>query len=139
MDSFQITVLIVAAVFLILIFTSVGLLIKYSSVNNVYPPMTNTCPDYWSVDTDKNCIIPGSSSQNPNIGNIYASSGYINLTNDSTDTSKIFTPGYDSQSGIINFSDSGWSSQGKSAICYQNTWASKNKVVWDGVSNYNSC
>jgi hypothetical protein len=138
MDTFQITVLVVAAIILILIFSTIGILTKYSTIDKVYPPVANTCPDYWIVDSSGNCTIP-SAPDALNIGNVYSSSGLINLTADSTDTSKVYTPGYSSENGNINFSDYLWGSIGKTTLCAKKQWATTNNVVWDGVSNYNSC
>jgi hypothetical protein len=136
MDSFQITVLIVAAVLLILIFTTVGILSKYATTDKVFPPIANTCPDYWSVDPSGNCIIPQKNGANS--GTVYTGDA-INLTADKTDTSKTFTPGYDSTGSYIKFTDPVWSTLGKSAVCGKKKWASTNSLQWDGISNYNSC
>jgi hypothetical protein len=136
MDTFQITVLIVAAVLLILIFATVGILSKYATTDQVFPPIANTCPDYWSVDPNGNCSIPLSSGTN--IGSLYTG-GAINLTANKDDRSKTFTPGYDSINYYINFTDPLWSTLGKSAVCGKKKWASTNSLQWDGISNYNSC
>jgi len=136
MDTFQITVLIVAAVILILIFVTIGILTNYSKMDNVFPPISNTCPDYWVVDTSGNCRIPVPGSLNT--GSVYTGEN-INLTDSKDDTSKIYTPGYSSANGTINFSDPLWGSIGKTTICAKKTWSTKNTLNWDGVSNYNSC
>jgi hypothetical protein len=39
----------------------------------------------------------------------------------------------------IDFSDPGWSANGKSATCSQKAWAQTNSITWDGVTNYNRC
>ena len=140
MDTFYVIVSVIAVIILIIIFSSIGVMLKYSSTNNIYPPTANTCPEYWNIDSSNNCIIPTSDSNNPNKGTLYRDNGIIYLTTDSTDTSgKIYTPGYDSNSGTINFSDVNWSSEGKTAVCYKKEWASKNSIEWDGISNYNAC
>lgn len=137
MDSFQITVLLVAAILLIAIFTTVGILSKYTTSDKVYPPISNTCPDYWAVDTSGNCIIPPTAAS-INVGDSYAS-GIINFTTDDQDVNKIYTPGYISDGGKINFADPLWGTKGKSIECAKKSWASQSKVIWDGISNYNSC
>lgn len=138
METFQITVLIVAVVILIIVFSAIGITQKYFSHSGGYPPVETTCPEYWTIDANSNCIIPV--KDNVNVGKLYTDNGIIYLTNDPVDNSgKIYTPGYDSGNGIINFTDSLWSNDGKSAICSKQAWANKNAVVWDGVSNYNSC
>ena len=132
MDSFQITVLIIAAVLLILIFTTIGILTKYGTVQEVYPPVANNCPDYWVVRPEGGCKLPTSKNKGKiTDGNV--------LTTVSTETGKIYTPGYSSTEGYIDFSDSNWGSLGKSALCAKKYWANTNEVAWDGVSNYNSC
>jgi len=140
MDTFQITVLVVAAIILILIFSTVGILTKYSTSDKAYPPIENTCPDYWGVDANGNCIIPPTYTS-LNVGHIYsATSPYpINLTNDRLVTEKIYTPGYDSANANINFNDALWGSIGKTPLCAKKDWSTKNEIAWDGVSNYNSC
>jgi hypothetical protein len=49
------------------------------------------------------------------------------------------TVGYDRAKNIINFNDTRWSSGGKISVCAQKDWANKYNIMWDGVSNYNSC
>jgi hypothetical protein len=132
MDSFQITVLIIAAVLLILIFTTIGILTKYGTVQEIYPPVANNCPDYWAVREEGGCRLP----TNKNIGKI--TSGNV-LTTESTAESGIYTPGYSSNGAYIDFSDSNWGSLGKSALCAKKDWANTNTIAWDGISNYNSC
>lgn len=136
MDTFQITVLIVAAVLLILIFATVGILSKYATFDKVFPPIANTCPDYWSVDISGNCILPQVDGSNS--GSVYTGNT-INLTADKTNTSKTFTPGYNSDRGYINFTDPLWGTIGKNPVCAKQKWAATNTLQWDGVSNYNSC
>ena len=51
-----------------------------------------------------------------------------------------YTPGYSYDisdnviSQFIDFSDPKWK-----GICDKKKWANENGIVWDGVSNYNSC
>ena len=136
MDSFQITVILVATILLIIIFSAIGILTKYSSADKIYPPTANTCPDYWSVNNSGNCVIPpspsGSTTPPKNIGNIYDDDGNSNLTDSNT-------PGFINGNSEINFSATGWSSATKSAICTKKKWTNTNNIAWDGVSNYNSC
>lgn len=132
MEMFHIIVLAVAVVLLILVLTLVGVMLNNTSANLSYPPAYNTCPDYWTVSTDgSSCIIPTYSSS-LNIGGLYNSNtGALNASVQST-------PGYnfDSSNNIysINFTANGWK-----GLCSQNAWANMNGIVWDGVSNYNSC
>lgn len=138
MDSFQITVLVVVAVLLIIIFVAIGLLTNYGKVDKVYPPSASTCPDYWTADTTGKCRLPMSQSSK-NRGTIYTSGDSAETKLSGNVTSSDYTPGYDSQNSIINFSDAAWSSLGKTSICAKKDWVNKYKISWDGVSNYNSC
>jgi hypothetical protein len=131
MDSFQIIVLVVAVILLIIIFTSVGIITKYYSLDsNVFPSMANTCPDTWGVDGNNNCVIPASGSINTGV--------LYNGSNINIDASN--TPGYDSNKNVINFSDNAlWATGGRSALCNKKAWTAKNSIAWDGISNANVC
>ena len=40
----------------------------------------------------------------------------------------------------LSISDTEWqTSDGLSAKCAKKLWANNNNIVWDGISNYNSC
>jgi hypothetical protein len=137
METFQITILVVAVVILIIIFSAIGITLKYAILDKTYPPIENTCPENWIVTADRNCTIPLKGAVNS--GNLYSGEN-IYLTNDPADKSgRILTHGYDSAGNFINFSDAGWSSAGKSSVCNKKDWANKNAIEWDGVSNYNAC
>jgi hypothetical protein len=136
MDSFQIIVLSIAIIVLILILTVIGIGLKNMKNNIVYPPIANMCPDYWQVAADKvSCTIPMSATDT-NSGTIYDSTGSIPFS--ATPGNPSYIPGYNVTNSTINFSDAGWSA-GKTSTCNQKDWATKYNIVWDGVSNYNSC
>jgi len=129
MDKFQMIVLAIAVVVLIIILTVIGLGFRNLKNKVVYPPIANQCPDYWTVAADnKSCVIPVT---NPiNTGTIISSSGSVSFTTS--------VPGYDSSNKSIDFTNAGWSAN-NSATCNKQAWANQYKVVWDGISNYNSC
>jgi hypothetical protein len=136
MDWFHIIVLTIALVVLILLLTFIGILMSNQKKTMTYPPTYNTCPDYWSVSTDgSNCVIPTYDSQ-LNIGSLYTSPGVLSQT-------VLNTPGFTSPKDVatnaiinqINFGNSNW----QGSVCNQKIWANNNNIVWDGVSNYNSC
>lgn len=96
---------------------------------NVYPPIPNACPDYWMAGSvPGTCIIPTLGSQKN--GMTASKIGSLN---------SLTTQGLSSDKKSINFSDAGWGSSGKSAICAQRSWCNANGILWDGVSNYNNC
>ena len=128
MDSFQITVLAIAAIVLIIILAIIGVALGKLKNKAVYPPIANQCPDYWKVASDsKSCTIPVQGGLNT--GKIY-NAGSVSFTNN--------VPGYNATNNIINFSDPGWVLN-NSSVCNQKLWAEQYGVVWDGVTNYNSC
>lgn len=170
MDSFYFTVSIVAIVMLILILTYIGILMKYySSSDEAYPEIANTCPDYWKLETDatgeKKCKVPDAGEPNAGVA-AYDCQSYLNRYPDvANEISNI--PGAD-QSGpdctnpiTSAHALSHWNTNGKSEgrnatkletpitdvvpygkdsiICDLKKWANTNGVVWDGVSNYNKC
>jgi len=124
MDSFYTIVLTIALFLLIIILTYVGIQMTNRTSNvSVYPPSAQPCPDYWlqSADPTKpGCVIPPVGQKN--------TSGTLGSEN---------TPGF--KNNVINFNDPKWSDNGATATCNQSTWASKNGIQWDGVSNYNGC
>ena len=132
MDIFYIIVSTIAIVLLALILTYVGLLMsRQQNVSTVFPPNSGKCPDYWTLATDgSSCMIPVSGSKN--VGSIYQGG---NLLLDSRKGTYGLNPSFTS----INFSDAAWMTGGKSAICSQRKWANQYGIIWDGVSNYNSC
>lgn len=134
MDSFQIIVLSIAIVVLIIILTVIGLALKNMKNKIVFPPIANMCPDYWQVaDDGQSCVIPLQGKTNA--GSIY-DTGSIPFS--ATPGTATYTPGYNSSNATINFTDAGWSSNATST-CNKQTWSNKYNLVWDGISNYNSC
>jgi len=128
MDSFQMIVLAIAAFVLIIILTAIGIALRKFKNKVVYPPIANQCPEYWAVSSDgQSCSIPVFGGTNA--GNIYMN-GSLTFTTP--------VPGYDSTNATINFNDPGWIAN-NSSTCNKQLWANQYKIVWDGISNYNSC
>ena len=59
MDTFQKSVLIIALVVLIALLISVGILLNKHSKNTSWPPIQNTCPDYWTEGDNGVCTAAG--------------------------------------------------------------------------------
>ena len=120
MEVFYIVVLSIAVIFYIIILTLFGLMMTKSDTVAAFPPMKNSCPDYWTSETDAS----GKVLCKPN-----TSINTIDITG---------LPG--SNGGSVDFTDTQWgSNSGKSNICALNSWANKNNISWDGVSNFNGC
>ena len=138
MESFYLIVLGIAIVMLILVLTGIGLLMRTQTASSVYPPMANTCPDGWTIGADGSCNIPASG---PNMGFIIAGTPYTDaVIKDSLVASNKKDGPYASFSAnSFSPTDAAWSSNKLSAVCQQKKWANTNNIVWDGISNYNSC
>ena len=131
MDRFYIIVLSIFAVFLILILTIVGTMLVYGENDEQYPPVISKCPDYWDISGNMclNNISPSGDSRVNGI-NSKVSSEYT------VDKTKVY---YTDASLNIRPSDPVWLSQGITPVCSQKNWANRLNIMWDGVSNYNSC
>jgi hypothetical protein len=134
MDKFYIIVLAIAIILLILILTYVGITMgdKKKIANQQFPPSSATCPDYWDVSTTDPsfCSLPKPGFKN--IGDVYDKTGTNTLT-----TKNTF--GYDSTKKIINFNDKSWENTGVTTLCAKKKWANNHGIVWDGISNSNTC
>ena len=135
MENFHIVVISIATVVLLIILIFIGILLSRGNENLAWPPSNGTCPDYWTYDVSAGkCVIPPYSDDAVNIGNMY------NSTTKQLNNNVMNTPGYsyDMSGGIItqyiDFSNNNWE-----GVCSKKTWANTNNIVWDGVSNYNSC
>ena len=133
MDKFYLIVLTIATVLLILILTYVGILMnKKTSVSRPFPPNSGNCPDYWEVSaTDASlCIIPNNGGKNT--GDIYNADGSNSLNASST-------YGLTNDKSSVNFTVASWGATGSTSTCSKKKWANLHGLLWDGVSNYNSC
>jgi hypothetical protein len=137
MESFYIIVLTFAVIAFIIVLTVIGLLMrKGKETSTIYPPLSNTCPDFWKIASDgKTCTIPLKGQSN--VGNLYNTEGTVQLQKTNSSAS-YYTPGLSGNS-TVDFADIAWSSLGKASVCAQNSWANSLNIQWDGVSNYNSC
>ncbi len=121
MVSFYVIVLSISLIILILLLTLVGVTLSKSTNAQKFPPVTSGCPDYWTMDSSNNCIIP--TSEKNKGSHTFTSSN---------------TPGYEGTT--INFYDPGWNSSGPmTQPCNYRTWALANNIIWGGVSNSNQC
>jgi len=143
MEAFYKITILVAIVFLILALTVIGILLGKKSNVLVYPPVMNTCPDFWLMDGSNNCIVPNVGCPSPIDDNqiVDCSRNYLNGLGDVNSLTKENTFGFTSTKNAdntttlkINFQDPQWT-----GTCQQMSWAMKNNIIWDGVTNYNSC
>lgn len=120
MDLFYKVVLTVAIIALIIVLIVVGVAVSNSSKTKVFPPTALKCPDYWTYDTTNGCSVSVD-----NEGTLNA-----NLQQGETSTTS------------VNFDDPNWRGSdyvGLSETCARKKWADTHGIIWDGISNYNSC
>ena len=149
MDSFYIVVLSVATVILILLLTFVGILLKKAKTADIFPPVTNMCPDYWDASSTPGiCYVPDGDKQKVNRGSIsYQSSPNQYKIADTDRTSRLgYTAGTGTGTGTNSstmnmLADASWAAvyPGYTLKCAQRKWALDNGISWDGISNYNGC
>jgi hypothetical protein len=157
MELFHILVISFAIIFLIIILTIIGILMKYQDKSTVFPPVANKCPDYWTLASDgKSCNLPGSSKKN--VGTLYDATALkikpgttVKSSATATPTTHafpVYTPATNSVGSDnvftdpiqrIDFTNEAWSNQGKTDICAKKQWADNWGISWDGISNYNNC
>jgi hypothetical protein len=142
MEAFYKITILVAIVFLILALTVIGILMGKKANVLIYPPVMNECPDYWTYDGSY-CIVPNKGCPTSSDPSKFkdCSGNVLNGLNTITSVNTQNTPGIKFQTNPdksttvkIDFKDAGWT-----GTCAQMQWANKNNIVWDGVSNYNSC
>ena len=124
MDLFYKVVLTVAIIALIIVLIVVGVAVSNSSKTKVFPPTALKCPDYWTYDTTNGCSV--------NVDN----EGTLNADQNQQPTTS------------VNFDDPTWRNDtkwsgtdyvGLSETCARKKWANTYGIIWDGISNYNSC
>ena len=120
MDSFFIVVLSIASIILIVSLATIGIAIQKGARGGTFPPVANSCPDGWTT----------TSSANPNATNetIYTCTAPSGFTQTLTSGE-----GLTWTSNTIAYNDN------TTSICDKRKWTTRNNILWDGVSNYNSC
>jgi transcription initiation factor TFIID subunit TAF12 len=122
MESFYFIILAIAIVILILILSVIGWMMTKNVSVQKFPGITNTCPDYWTIDVEGKC-------QRPDVGKM--NRGTWSATADEfTDATK--TPG--TSEIAFNSSDNGWGVD----ICKKQKWAQTYGVKWDTITNSNA-
>ena len=163
MEFFYMIVLAIAVLFLIIMLTYIGILMRYTDTKVAFPPIENDCPDYWVLASDgKSCTIP--TYDQKNAGTLYSNDNEVKnidikydttytiyedgVDKDTTYTFPVYTPGlaYTTNSNntrtlgsTIDFTNNDWSSQGMTSTCAKKSWANNWKITWDGITNTNTC
>ena len=108
MDSFQTIVLIVAVCLLALLLLIIGVALSYSK-DQSWPPLTPSCPDYWTIDGSGNNTT---CTNIKDLGTCPANSGQEHL--------------------VMNFNEPQYT--GSNGLCRKYQWANNCNVSWDGIT-----
>jgi len=108
MDSFQTIVLIVAVCLLALLLLIIGVALSYSK-DQSWPPLTPSCPDYWTIDGSGNNTT---CTNVKDLGTCPANSGQEHL--------------------VMNFNQAQYT--GANGLCQKYQWANNCNVSWDGIT-----
>jgi hypothetical protein len=158
MDEFYMYVSIFALVVLILVLVVMGIMMARLKTTDQFPPYQNTCPDYWDISSNPiYCGVPsGGNAINKGEGIKYTNNmldmdgvvtSNLNLrwaTTNSNEKTKLHNMVAGNRNWVrLNGPDAeaAFSSlyPGYSSICAKKKWALANKVVWDGITNFNNC
>jgi hypothetical protein len=108
MELFQKIVLFSAIIILIIALVVIGTALMYSK-NQVWPPMTPECPDYWVSDGSGN-----------------------NATCTNIKDLGTCPPLGDSKHLVMNFNNPRFT--GAQGLCTKYAWANRCGVTWDGIT-----
>lgn len=129
---FYIVVVLVAVTVLILFLTFMGLLLRNQGSNEIFPPQSNNCPDYWTSDDKGKCF-------KPTVKSFSTSDPAAILNVGGLTTLPLKSAPYSTDGISFDTKDPLWSSNGQSAICAQKSWSNNNGIMWDSISNFNKC
>ena len=113
--NFKYTVLIVALIILVLMLISIGVMLKYNRSEQVWPPNTSKCPDYWDVSGNL-CL------------NRYKLGKYSNDNVELDGETGYKCSEMDSEDNVFT---------GLSAKCNKYKYAKECGVTWDGITTSN--
>jgi hypothetical protein len=144
LGSFQNTALGISTIILLICLIIIAIVLMYTKSNGTYPPVVDSCPDYWTTsnylnpdvrqckDTEFGCCsdfaTPKSDADGTNCPVKCYNSHQLGTT--SSTCSSIPTE--------MDFSTDTYT--GSSALCNKQTWAKQCDLTWDGVTNVsNAC
>ena len=109
--------LFISVILSVLIILIIMAVVMYNSKKKqVYPPVFQPCPDYFTTNANGNCVI-NTGVWDP--AKVTGTSGKTNLSCTNVNFTDFKNPGTDS----------------KSALCTKKSWAQDCQVTWDGITN----
>jgi hypothetical protein len=140
MEAFYSYVAIGLVLVLIAVLVLIGVTMSKTQMVNTFPPVQHACPDYWEVGVGSKagyCKFPANGGKNR--GTIAAENGdSISASNGAWAKTLVMAD----DKKWMKFNDSSaWSTlyPGLTDICAKKRWAENNGIVFDTVTNTNSC
>lgn len=137
--NFYAIVIIIAILGLVGILATMGYLANKTIPTGSFPTNKQPCPDFWTYNPDdKSCTMGETNRLNNDIGTNTPTDAIIQQGVDDSNATEGITPYPDT---TIDFSKSSWDAQyaNYTPECRLNQWSADNKIMWDGVSNLNTC
>jgi hypothetical protein len=126
-------VLIIAIILLVGSLSVIGVMMTSSSNKKAFPDFQNICPDYWTLNTTNNIPICTPPKSGINIPKSVTFAG----VKPTIEHAGVSIGKNDKNEQIVtqlDLSTSKWTS-----VCDKSSWANRNGIIWDGVSNNSDC
>lgn len=123
MFSFYTIVIIIAIIILVLALTAVGITLASNKNNKPFPEYQNTCPDFWTLDGN---VCKPNEINIPLASKIADAAKHPGVNANVTGTTASIIS--------IDLNEDNWV-----GICDKASWAKKYGILWDGVTNNNTC
>ena len=118
---------ILAIVLLIAVLTGIGIMMKTTKSDKVFPEFSNDCPDAWALNAD------GTQCNPTGVDNIPINKGYLTRVQPPRGAVTIDANNKVTAINVKNESYVGWE------LCKKKAWANAMDFTWSGVSNTNQC
>jgi hypothetical protein len=124
MLSFYTIVIIIAVILLIGALSVIGITLTKNKQTNAFPEYQENCPDFWTLN---------GTICSPNASNTPPPSKFVGIKPSVNHTGVMISN--DKKSIVsLDTNPDNWSS-----ICDKYKWSNLNGILWDGVSNINTC
>lgn len=148
MWSFYTIIVIVAVIILIIALTIVGITLAKKQNNIHFPEFQTACPDFWTVSADTGKCIPNENNNSMKVTTFVNHSDVMRRFNHKGVTIEEAKPtaavrGNGStvpeKTGSAKVTEIDISEDNWVSVCDKSTWAKNAGILWDGVTNNNTC
>ena len=130
---YYLIVVLIAIIFFVLMVVFLNYNINKSLTSTVYPPVENSCPDFWLQNKSNHCVVPNITIPDGNYGTFFGDTLATKVNQSPV------THGFATTDGVhtIDFKNPNWGTLGANSLCNKKNWASTYGITWDGITNYN--